>query len=193
MLPGIAPMASPTSVVTSTPPGPSQSLLVSGDAGVQSFERDTYSALMPPPPPPDVVWPFSASVGVASTIGSGFGHRSSCPEGCSTNHMGQDFTPERGTPVLAVADGVVVESTDAGGGFGVKIVIRHRIDGAAVESVYGHMQPGSRLVGVGQTVHAGQQIGSVGSTGVSTGPHLHLEIHVWGTPVDPLSWMRSHT
>jgi murein DD-endopeptidase MepM/ murein hydrolase activator NlpD len=133
-----------------------------------------------------VQWPFPVGV----PISDGFGPRSS-PGGIgSTNHKGVDFTPGQGTPINAVAAGVVrlVQSSDAGG-LGVYIVIDHVVDGQDVSSWYGHMLTGSPVVSEGQVVLPGQQIGSVGNTGTSTGAHMHLEIHVGDTPVDPIPWL----
>lgn len=133
-----------------------------------------------------IQWPFPVGV----PISDGFGPRES-PGGIgSTNHKGVDFTPGQGTPVNAVAAGVVrlVQETDQGG-LGVYVVIDHVIDGVNVSSWYGHMLTGSPVVTEGQVVVPGQQLGNVGNTGVSTGAHTHLEIHVENTPVDPYAWI----
>jgi murein DD-endopeptidase MepM/ murein hydrolase activator NlpD len=140
-------------------------------------------------PASPVQWPFAVGV----HIGSDFGPRPGCSIGCSTNHLGQDFNPGYGAVIQAVADGVVVESTDQGGAFGVKVVIAHIVDGKRVESLYAHMVPGSRLVQVGDPVSAGQNIGRTGNSGRSTGPHLHLEITEDGRKVDPLEWLIANT
>jgi murein DD-endopeptidase MepM/ murein hydrolase activator NlpD len=100
-------------------------------------------------------------------------------------HTGEDFSAPSGTPVLAVAAGVV---TEAGydGSYGYKTVITHE-DGT--ETWYAHQT--QILVSVGETVGAGEQIGTVGSTGNSTGPHLHLEVRPGGgDPVDPVEALR---
>lgn len=171
-----------------------------------SLTRDTYGALSATEaaaqlgiipeatftndPNGTVQWPFAIGV----HIGSGYGPRAGCSLGCSTNHLGQDFNPGYGAPVQSIADGVVIESTDAGGAFGVKIVIEHTIDGQMIHTVYGHMVPGSRMVQVGDHVSVGQNIGKTGSTGVSTGPHLHFEVLINGTEhVDPLAWLYANT
>jgi murein DD-endopeptidase MepM/ murein hydrolase activator NlpD len=102
-------------------------------------------------------------------------------------HAGEDFAAPIGTPVHAISSGVVVFAAyDAG--YGNKVEIRHW-DGTV--SWYGHL---SRIdVKAGQKVDPGEQIGLIGSTGHSTGPHLHLEIHPHGDgPVDPLPWLRAH-
>jgi len=136
-----------------------------------------------------VQWPFPVGVPISSR----FGPRSS-PGGIgSTNHKGVDFTPGQGTPINAIAAGVVshVQRSDAGG-LGVYVVIDHVIDGQTISSWYGHMLTGSPLVSEGQAVLVGQPIGSVGNTGTSTGAHMHLEIHEGSTPVDPFAWLLAH-
>jgi murein DD-endopeptidase MepM/ murein hydrolase activator NlpD len=136
-----------------------------------------------------VQWPFPVGV----PISDGFGPRSS-PGGIgSTNHKGVDFTPGQGKPISAVASGVVrlVNGSD-NGGLGVYVVVDHVIDGQNVSSWYGHMLSGSPVVTEGQAVVVGQQLGSVGNTGTSTGAHLHLEIHLDNTPVDPIAWLSAH-
>ena len=107
-------------------------------------------------------------------------------------HRGTDYMVARGTPIYSVADGVVTSSTDGGGGLGVTITIQHNINGHSVQSVYGHMLPGSRTVGAGATVSAGQLIGQVSDTGLAFGTHLHLMIHVDGTRVDAEGWLAAN-
>lgn len=100
-------------------------------------------------------------------------------------HTGEDFSAPSGTPIHAVAAGVI---TEAGwdGSYGYKTVITHE-DGT--ETWYAHQT--QILVSVGDTVRAGEQIGTVGSTGNSTGPHLHLEVRPGGgDPVDPVEALR---
>ncbi|QJU54235.1 M23 family metallopeptidase [Herbiconiux sp. KACC 21604] len=137
----------------------------------------------------EIQWPFPVGV----PISDGFGPRSS-PGGIgSTNHKGVDFTPGQGTPIGAIASGVVSKVVRSdGGGLGVYVVVDHVIDGEEVSSWYGHMLTGSPTVSEGQAVVVGQQLGSVGNTGTSTGAHLHLEIHVGGSPVDPFAWLQAH-
>lgn len=100
-------------------------------------------------------------------------------------HTGEDFSAPSGTPTLAVAAGVI---TEAGyeGSYGYKTVLTYE-DGT--EIWYAHQA--QILVSVGQKVQPGQQIGTVGSTGNSTGPHLHLEVRPGGgDPVDPVAALR---
>ncbi|MBP1054198.1 M23 family metallopeptidase [Rhodococcus qingshengii] len=119
-----------------------------------------------------------------------------------TNHNGQDFGSEAGTPIYASADGVVAEAGPASG-FGVWIVLDHNIDGQVWSTVYGHMFEKDLLVKTGDQVKAGQQIASVGYNGEVSPPgpggaHLHFE--TWqggrlsgGTAVDPAPWVAAST
>jgi murein DD-endopeptidase MepM/ murein hydrolase activator NlpD len=137
-----------------------------------------------------VQWPFQTGV----PISSGFGARavSNCSF-CSTFHQGLDFIPGAGSPIQAIADGTVSAVTGPSGAFGNHVEIEHVVDGQKVTSTYSHMQSGSVAVSVGQTVTVGQIIGAVGSTGNSTGAHLHFEIHLNGVPVDPYPWLTANT
>jgi murein DD-endopeptidase MepM/ murein hydrolase activator NlpD len=137
-----------------------------------------------------VQWPFATGV----PISSGFGarHVSNCGF-CSTFHNGLDFVPGSGSPIQAIADGTVSAVTGPGGAFGNHVEIEHVIDGQKVTSTYSHMQTGSVQVSVGEKVTVGQLVGKVGSTGNSTGAHLHFEIHLGGVPVDPYPWLTANT
>ncbi|SCF17581.1 Peptidase family M23 [Micromonospora viridifaciens] len=102
-------------------------------------------------------------------------------------HPGVDLAAPLGTPIVAAADGRV---TRAGwyGGYGNYTCIDHgRADGQRLSTCYGHQS--KLLVSPGQRVRAGQVIGLVGSTGASTGPHLHFEVRLGGRAVDPLPWI----
>ncbi|MFN3284968.1 MAG: murein hydrolase activator EnvC family protein [bacterium] len=111
---------------------------------------------------------------------SGFGLRRHPLFGIVRPHHGVDIAAPWGTPVRAAGPGTVVY---AGwfGGYGKLVVVDH---GGGVATLYGHLS--SILVSVGQRVGAGEVVGRVGSTGYSTGPHLHFEIRLNGRPVDPL-------
>jgi murein DD-endopeptidase MepM/ murein hydrolase activator NlpD len=134
-----------------------------------------------------IQWPFATGV----PISSGYGARSACSF-CSSNHLGVDFVPGLGAPIQAIADGVVREVNVSGGPLGVNIIIDHEINGQKVTSVYAHMLWGSPAVAAGQAVTVAQYLGDVGNTGNSTGPHLHLEIHVDEKPVDPFVWLKAN-
>jgi len=134
-----------------------------------------------------IQWPFAIPVPISSTFGS----RVSPCSGCSSYHEGVDFTPGSGAAIQAIADGVV-SAVSLEGAYGNHVMIDHVINGVKVQSLYAHMQYGSIRVAVGQAVTVGTEVGQVGSTGASTGAHLHLEIHVNGTPVDPFAWLKAH-
>ena len=99
--------------------------------------------------------------------------------GESSMHRGIDFVPGYGAPVFAIADGNVVVA-GGGGEYGNYVVIDH---GTGLSTAYGHLS--AILVSAGQPVKAGQQVGRVGSTGNSTGPHLHFETRLNGVAVNP--------
>jgi murein DD-endopeptidase MepM/ murein hydrolase activator NlpD len=145
----------------------------------------TYTVLNTGP----IRWPFPAAV----PISSGYGHRQAPCATCSSDHKGLDFNPGAGSPIYAIADGVVVESNNDRGGFGRWIVIRHDVNGLQFDSVYAHMQRDSVTLNIGDTVAVTDYVGRVGSTGMSTGAHLHLEIHVNGVQVDPFTWLKANT
>ena len=107
-------------------------------------------------------------------------------------HKGFDYMVARGTPIYAIADGVVVASSEDGPGWGVYVKIAHNIGGQDVTTLYAHMLYGSRRVSVGDTVSAGQLIGQVSDTGRAYGTHLHLEVVVGGTYVNGESWLQAN-
>ncbi|MBQ5671263.1 MAG: DUF436 family protein, partial [Oscillospiraceae bacterium] len=102
-------------------------------------------------------------------------------------HAGIDIGAAMGTPIVASDGGNVIVST-YDGGYGNYVMINH---GDGRSTLYGHMS--SRAVSVGQTVTKGQVIGYVGSTGNSTGPHIHFEIRVNGGTVNPLKYFSGYT
>ena len=107
---------------------------------------------------------------------SSYGWRISPISGQMKIHEGDDWAAPAGTPIYAVADGVV-ETAQLDGGRGNYTKIKHqKADGTVFYSAYLHQLDGSFKITAGQTVKAGQEIGAVGSTGNSTGPHLHIEI-----------------
>jgi len=130
---------------------------------------------------------------------SGFGMRTHPLTGIRTLHAGTDYAAPAGTPVLALADGVVAYAgPDARAGN--LLVIDHTIPGPEgqqrVASAYSHLSDGSTVVAEGDAVTAGRQVAQVGSTGQSTGPHLHLQIHPGGfeaAPTDPEPWLAAHS
>jgi murein DD-endopeptidase MepM/ murein hydrolase activator NlpD len=128
------------------------------------------------------------------TISSGFGMREDPIRPWLTRmHWGTDFAAADGTPIVAVADGrVTVAGMIAGQG---QITLEHTVGGERVATVYLHMWADGIYVSPGQSVVAGQIIGAVGSSGYSTGAHLHLEVRPGGgsaTAVDALVWLTDH-
>ncbi|TKK68055.1 M23 family metallopeptidase [Ilyomonas limi] len=114
-------------------------------------------------------------------IASGFGYRIDPVYKVTKLHAGLDFAAPVGTPIYATANGTVKEASFNEGGYGNHVVINH---GYGYETLYGHMV---RIkVRAGKKVKRGEVIGWVGSTGKSTGPHCHYEVHKYGTPVDPV-------
>lgn len=114
---------------------------------------------------------------------SGFGHRLHPVYGIGRQHNGCDFTADYGTPIRATASGTVV-SADWLGGYGQTVEIDH---GNGLKTLYAHCE--SLKVKKGQTVRKGQLIATVGTTGLSSGPHCHYEVHKDGKPVDPMAYL----
>lgn len=169
-------------------------------------ETETFAASLPTPSPPVVRFgravdlagadlePESSSVAgtvlrigsapvgrplVGGRLSSGFGMRGDPLLGGTRFHGGVDIAAAQGTPVFATSTGTVL-SASWGGGYGILVRVSH--DGS-VETRYAHLS--AVAVRAGDAVEAGQVIGYVGSTGRSTGPHLHYETRVKGHPVDP--------
>ena len=126
---------------------------------------------------------------------SAFGSRIDPVTGEPAHHDGSDFSAPDGTPILAVADGLVVFAGSPGNGYGNLVIIEHTVGGQRVASWYAHMWDHGIHVAAGQSVTAGQHIADVGSKGKSTGAHLHLEIHPGGrdgAAVDADEWLTGH-
>lgn len=118
---------------------------------------------------------------------SNFGMRVHPVTGGLRGHKGLDLAASIGTPIYATADGIISKAAWFGG-YGLFVSIEH---GGDLQTRYGHM---SRLnVADGQRVKKGEIIGFVGSTGRSTGPHLHYEVRVKGQAVNPVPYMQSAT
>ncbi|MFT4220710.1 MAG: M23 family metallopeptidase [Microbacterium sp.] len=129
----------------------------------------------------DFRWPLAK----ITRIGDGYLSRGGA-------HMGVDLISPGGTPIFASADGVVRVSQESYFGYGVCITIDSVINGRRVNTLYSHMRYGTRTVGVGDRVKAGQVIGLVGATGRAYGNHLHYEVQVNGSRVDPLAFLRAN-
>ena len=124
-------------------------------------------------------WPVPSGGRISSTFGS----REAPTEGASTYHKGIDIAASSGSKVVAAAGGEVVIATYSASA-GNYVMINH---GSGVYTVYMHMA--NLGVSEGQEVKQGESIGSVGSTGYSTGPHLHFGIRENGSYVDPQNFM----
>lgn len=111
---------------------------------------------------------------------SGFGYRVHPISGDWRFHSGIDIAGRAGTAVVVAAPGIVVQAGRAAG-YGLLVTIDH---GGGLRTRYGHLS--SIAVRVGQSVRSGDVIGAVGSTGSSTGPHLHYEVRIDGRPISPL-------
>jgi murein DD-endopeptidase MepM/ murein hydrolase activator NlpD len=116
-------------------------------------------------------------------ISSNFGYRKDPFTHKTQYHDGIDISANRGTPVYAAADGVIRNCYYNGGGYGRMITIDH---GFGFTTVYAHLN--KYVVKKGQQVKRGQKIGEVGSTGRSTGPHLHYEVQKFGVPKNPKNY-----
>lgn len=114
----------------------------------------------------------------SGSISSRYGRR------WNRQHAGIDVAASTGTPIYAAAGGTVTYSAYNSGGYGYLVKISH---GNGVETYYGHCS--QLLVSAGEHVSQGQAIARVGSTGRSTGPHLHFEVRVGGTPQNPLNYV----
>jgi murein DD-endopeptidase MepM/ murein hydrolase activator NlpD len=128
--------------------------------------------------PVNMVWPAKGGVT------SGFGMRRHPILRTFRMHSGVDIAAPRGAAVAAAEAGIVLHSGVLGG-YGKTVIIDH---GGGVSTLYAHCD--TLYVGEGQTVTRGQTIARVGSTGLSTGPHLHFEVRVNGAPKDPLAWVK---
>jgi murein DD-endopeptidase MepM/ murein hydrolase activator NlpD len=124
------------------------------------------------------IWPTQG------TITSHFGYRDAPTAGASSNHQAIDIGAPQGTPVVAADGGVVIEA-GSNGGYGNSVGVRHD-DGTI--SYYNHLY--SWGVKVGDKVSQGQQIGQVGSTGISTGPHLDFRLYKDGEYLDPEQYLQ---
>ena len=117
---------------------------------------------------------------------SGYGVRSDPFRGGAAMHAGIDLAGPYGTPIYATADGTIRRSGWNSGGYGNLIEVDH---GRGIETRYGHLS--AILVQAGQQVKRGQLIARMGSTGRSTGSHLHYEVRIDGRPVNPIPFMKS--
>jgi murein DD-endopeptidase MepM/ murein hydrolase activator NlpD len=124
------------------------------------------------------IWP------VQGPITSPYGYRTDPVTGATAFHSGIDIGASCGTPIKAAGTGSVITAGFNSGGYGNMTLIGH---GNGLSTLYGHQS--SIIVSAGQSVTQGQVIGYVGSTGKSTGCHLHFEVRVNGNPVDPMGYL----
>jgi murein DD-endopeptidase MepM/ murein hydrolase activator NlpD len=118
---------------------------------------------------------------------SGYGTRTDPFRGGAARHQGIDLAAAIGTPIYATADGTISEAGYNSGGYGNLIKVDH---GRGIETRYGHLS--AILVSPGQRITRGQVIGRMGSTGRSTGSHLHYEVRIDGRAVNPIPFMKSN-
>jgi len=143
---------------------------------IRRYQRTTGRASYSTP------WTGSFLRPVPGGITSGFGYRMHPILGVRKMHTGVDISSATGTPIRAADAGTVIWSGSRGG-YGLCVIVDH---GGGMSTVYGHCS--GLACRAGQGVDKGQVIGYVGSTGLSTGPHLHFEVRRNGSPVNPLSF-----
>ena len=153
------------------------------DAEIRAAEKELASQIANVPSESGFLWPLSAS---RNTLSSLFGTRKDPFTGRPGNHTGIDVPAPKNTPIYAAKSGVVTTSVYGSGSswsYGNYVVVSHS-DGTS--TLYAHMN--KRAVSKGQTVSQGQVIGYVGTTGRSTGYHLHFEVALDGDPTNPLEY-----
>lgn len=131
----------------------------------------------------EFAWPVPGQYRITSY----FGLRTDPFTGQRTGHNGMDIGAPQGTSIVAAADGIVITSEYVSG-YGNTVIIMHSDE---YRTLYGHIREGGLLVSEGQQVRKGEKIAEVGSTGRSTGPHLHFEVHKNGQRVDPLPYLKN--
>jgi Peptidase family M23/Putative peptidoglycan binding domain len=152
---------------------------LAGSATIAALRRNSGSTLVSAPQ-----GPVRFYRPVQARISDSFG----APRPGGRRHAGIDFAAPSGTPVQAVGVGTVIFAGYNSGGYGNLVVIQHRL---GYTTWYAHL---SRITSrVGESVSGGTRIGYVGSTGFSTGPHLHFEARKWNVPFDPLPYMLAGT
>lgn len=168
-----------------------QNEALTGAAGFSTISRADLAAeqgirysdsLYTNDPNASIQWPFVVGVAMSSPYGPRWGQL----------HAGIDLVPGEGAPIQAIADGVVRLATESDGGYGVGTYIDHVIDGQVITSHYAHMQYGSQRLQTGDVVKVGDIVGLTGNTGRSYGAHLHFELIVNGSTIDPLPWMMAN-
>lgn len=154
------------------------------DAEIKRLEKEMAEQIANVPSESGFLWPLPSSW---NTLSSLFGSRIHPITGKPNNHTGIDIPASKNTNIYAAKSGVVTTST-YNSSYGNYVVVSHS-DGTS--TLYAHMN--SRAVSKGETVSQGQVIGYVGTTGSSTGNHLHFEVRVNGTRVDPVDYFKDKT
>nr|WP_281358906.1 M23 family metallopeptidase [Flexivirga aerilata] len=184
----LLPESGPATPASGPASGSTSASASASSSAAQSPSSSTKPAPSASPSPtsskPAAQW-VCAIRGCAAPMVSGFGARVSPGGVGSTYHQGDDFPVPIGTSLVAMGNGTVVQAGPVDG-LGVHVVVDY---GGGVQIVYGHMS--SVVVYAGQRVSQGQLVGYSGNTGKSTGPHLHLEVHVNGVAIDPAPWLRA--
>ena len=172
---------------------PAQPGAAAGEGGpLESIANPTFKALFNSWKKLDelqndvIAIPSDKPIKAEVTFTSGFGVRDDPFHKGAAMHPGIDLAGAYGTPIYATADGVVTEAGWNKGGYGNMVELDH---GRGISTRYGHMS--AVLVHVGDHVTRGEQIGRMGSTGRSTGNHLHYEVRIDGRPVNPIPFMKS--
>ncbi len=158
------------------------------DAAIKKKEREMAAQIANVVSESGFQWPLNASI---NTLSSLYGPRKHPVTGRAGNHSGIDIPAAKGTTIMAAKSGVVTTSCRGTGGFwsyGNYVVVSHS-DGTS--TLYAHMS--KRSVKEGETVKQGQKIGEVGTTGRSTGNHLHFEVRVNGNRTDPVNYFKDKT
>ncbi|HSW90139.1 MAG TPA: M23 family metallopeptidase [Patescibacteria group bacterium] len=102
-------------------------------------------------------------------------------------HPGIDIRANLGTPIYAMKSGTVIDMGYEAGGYGRYAVIAHDDNGSDIRSLYAHMR--KTFIQVGEQIDSKSVIGEVGMTGNTSGPHLHFEVHIGNTPIDPIKYL----
>ena len=161
----------------------SQTIYVSASTTAVSIEREAWLL--------DVRHP----VDDYTNITSGWGQRTvyGCQR-CSSFHKGLDYTPGRGAPVYAIMDGVIIQIENSGA-YGVHVILEHKVhEDLVYTTVYAHLQVSNvtKRLQLYNNINKGDLLGLVGSTGLSTGPHLHFEVRKNGRHIDPAGFFATN-
>lgn len=160
-----------------------RSAAAAADAEIRRKEKELAAQIANVPSESGFLWPLSGY----NTLSSLFGSRIHPITGKANNHTGIDIPAPRGTAIKAAKSGVVTKST-YNNSYGNYVVVSHS-DGTS--TLYAHMS--RRSVSEGQKVTQGAKLGEVGTTGSSTGNHLHFEVRVNGSRTDPINYFKSMT